>query len=459
MTAFRPTAVLLLVLGTAGVLLSAAGSTVAGGEVPPRLLNSTEEAVPAADARAVETLERWEQAASVLMPVTEAERARLRVQHGQCSGHALSVLCRFRGPVAIEKLQQDFTWSFAGRSRGSLLLQAIPRDSTEQLFISSVQVTIDKETMLPASLKFTSSRGVSAGGQVAVFDAAARQTLKALHYAGPLLIDPQSDAELVRLAAAGETEAEAASGREIQLSELLARREEADRRQTKQSVKVERRTWDHVFHVVERERGELWFRQPDQGRLVLSPVDPQNRQTAAAGGTATLPAGWRERQAEPEEWIWNESTVLNRTGAGNRWLAAQRPAAEAPAAELRLVSAHTPWLVSHSSPQQVLPLVTGVRVAELERDYRLKIIRVRGRLVWISARPRQQETAPAIEEYQAVMDLDRLQTVALRAIHHGGGTETVWRFHDWKNGDDAWPDAALHPEVRQQNPAGSSRPE
>ena len=429
-----------------------------------------------------EALERWEQAASVLMPASRIERERLRVEMQKCSGHALSVVCRFRGPVQIESLKKDFHWDLHEATSSQITLSARPEDAADRLFFEGVLLTLDRATMLPAEMQFTSGRAGTPVGWISLFDARSRRALVEMHYAGPELDSPAEFAPAAgarplqvaeaprvvrprRRTASSDSRTESgtrnAAAAAPPLNELLASWEKADRKRGKLSVSFQRTTRDYVFQVLHRERGVFWFRQPQEGRLTLKPVARSPRRTASTEGDSGLPAGWREKSATEEEWIWTPVAVFNRPTPESGWRTAGRPTGDTREAELKLVSAHQPWTTRHFSPQAALPLVAGIRAEELLEEFQLTIVRVQGRRVWLSARPRRQQTAATVQEYQAVLDLDRLQTVALREVHIGGGAETVWRFGNWTIGDDAWPDAALTPAEREtpaeQKPAASSR--
>lgn len=112
---------------------------------PPSLL-------PIAD-DAGEILSRWSLASQSHLPVTDAERLRMKYASPERSGQELSLSCELQGPVDDAELNRRYDWTVTDDA-DAVELTAVPRDDLERLFYDRFTVTLDAATWRPTSLRF-----------------------------------------------------------------------------------------------------------------------------------------------------------------------------------------------------------------------------------------------------------------------------------------------------------------
>lgn len=101
---------------------------------------------------ALEILRRWETASRTFLPVTEAERLRLRFDSPDRTGHELDLACEFQGTIDADDLARRYDWTTVSEVGDLVELTAVPKDEVERLFIERVSVTLDAKTWRPTGL-------------------------------------------------------------------------------------------------------------------------------------------------------------------------------------------------------------------------------------------------------------------------------------------------------------------
>ncbi|MFH5806682.1 hypothetical protein, partial [Alienimonas sp. DA493] len=124
---------------------------------------------PAVDPAVAAILARWEAATADRVPVSEAEKAALRLASDQ-SEEALELAAALRGPVSAGDLLERYEWELHRTPLGQRSLSAVPRDPIARAFTPRLFVRLEAGltpglVINPADL----SRG-RANGQDAVRD-------------------------------------------------------------------------------------------------------------------------------------------------------------------------------------------------------------------------------------------------------------------------------------------------
>jgi hypothetical protein len=104
-------------------------------------------------------LERWQAAARVHLPVTEAERLRMRYALPDRTGQELALITELQGPVDAADLARRYDWSVSDTLDG-VALTAVPRDQLERLFYSRFIVTLEGTTYRPIALQILPPGGL-----------------------------------------------------------------------------------------------------------------------------------------------------------------------------------------------------------------------------------------------------------------------------------------------------------
>lgn len=93
--------------------------------------------------QARELLARWEAASQSHLPVTEAERLRLRYSSPERSGQELNLACEFQGQINAEDLTRRYEWATVVETGAVVQLTATPKDALDRLFCDRFTVTLD----------------------------------------------------------------------------------------------------------------------------------------------------------------------------------------------------------------------------------------------------------------------------------------------------------------------------
>jgi hypothetical protein len=118
---------------------------------PVQIMHRPQQAVGQCHVESAEgLLARWEARSATLFKPGEAERVRLIYDHPELSGHEISLLLEFRGPVEAEALGSRYGWSKESHEPS---LRAVPIDEIERMFVPAFRVSFD-QAGLPNSLTF-----------------------------------------------------------------------------------------------------------------------------------------------------------------------------------------------------------------------------------------------------------------------------------------------------------------
>ena len=108
--------------------------------------------MPIADV-ADELLRRWSLASQAHLPVTDAERLRLKYDAPKRSGQELNLVCELQGPIDDADLARRYDWTVTDDS-DAVSLTAVPKDRLERLFYERFTVTLDASNWRPAAVRF-----------------------------------------------------------------------------------------------------------------------------------------------------------------------------------------------------------------------------------------------------------------------------------------------------------------
>lgn len=104
-------------------------------------------------------LTEWSETSRSLEPMSPARTQRLtRSLQQDYSGHEIAWITLFTGPVELEDLRDDLTWTGLRSTSDGITLTAVPRDATERLFVSQLEVTLT-ENHVPKSITFVDRQG------------------------------------------------------------------------------------------------------------------------------------------------------------------------------------------------------------------------------------------------------------------------------------------------------------
>jgi hypothetical protein len=104
-------------------------------------------------------LNEWSETSHSLEPMSPARTQRLsRSLQQDYSGHEIAWITLFTGPVELEDLRDDLTWTGSRSTSDGITLTAVPRDATERLFVSQLEVTLT-ENHVPKSITFVDRQG------------------------------------------------------------------------------------------------------------------------------------------------------------------------------------------------------------------------------------------------------------------------------------------------------------
>ncbi|QDT65690.1 hypothetical protein [Calycomorphotria hydatis] len=125
--------------------------------------------VPSANSQPSVThlLENWATASAKLPRASETARMYWAYNQPQLSGHELAMLLDLQGPVSVESLRSQFTWTVKKEQKGdasTIILSAVPCDPLEQLFVSNISLHFAENSALPQAIRMVRPAN-SAGDQ------------------------------------------------------------------------------------------------------------------------------------------------------------------------------------------------------------------------------------------------------------------------------------------------------
>lgn len=105
-------------------------------------------------------LQIWEQHVRRDQPISDRERRWIeRMSPPSVNAHALAMALPLLGPVMAQHLQEQFAWDFVSQTSERIELRAVPRDETQRLFCSAVNVTLQRNSYRVSRMEVADKSG------------------------------------------------------------------------------------------------------------------------------------------------------------------------------------------------------------------------------------------------------------------------------------------------------------
>lgn len=381
------------------------------------------------DARAV--LDRWEAASRSHLPVTEAERLRLRYGSSDQSGHQLELACELQGTIDAADLARRYVWNLTENADG-IELTATPRDRLERLFYDRFTVRLDAETCRPSAVRFEFASGET-GLPIAlapwVDDTS--EAAEAIEYVGfetgdaperpirtadlsddaprllredsPLALPPAPSRFAMPLHPV-EAPRPPASNEPAALRDVLDKFDRNYASAKRIRLKLFRWRYDNTFDVEKRDWADVWLEGRERGSLEFhaAQVEPG---AVSDSKLVLIPS-------KPDGWRWDPDRVTHYDPERSTYETILRPRHPVPVTE----GGETGHLTGLFKLEHLLPVWTEASAAALRDRFDLKLVRVADDRVYVAARPRTRREALYFRRLDIIFDRESGYPLATKAI-------------------------------------------
>jgi hypothetical protein len=377
-------------------------------------------APPAAGDDARAALDRWETASRSHLPVTEAERLRLRYASPDRSGQELDLTCELQGPIDAADLARRYDWTMM-EGADAVVLTAVPKDRLEGLFYDRFSVTLDATTCRPTGVRFETAAG-EASPTVAlrpwVDDDS--ETAGAIEYVGfespedaaerpirtaeladdlpgllrndvPLALTPAPVPHDIAIPLEPVEAPRPNAGEPAALRDVLEKFDRNYASAERVSLKLFRWRYDNTFDVEKRDRADVWLENHERGWVEFNGVPVETN--------AKSDAKLALRSGQPDGWRWEPDRVTHYDPAGSTYETVARAQTASPPEWGQFGSLAAAW-----KPERALPVWTARSAEALRERFDLKLVQVTEDRVYVSARPRTRSEALYFRQIEIIFD-------------------------------------------------------
>lgn len=322
-----------------------------------------------------EVLAQWSDTSHALEPMSPARTQRLtRSLQQDYSGHEIAWITLFTGPIEREDLRDLLNWTGMRSTPDGVTLTAVPRDATERLFVSRLEVTLT-ENHVPKSITFVDREGNRRAESVA-FEQIRIQPGRTLA------------SQVVQVAALKIP----GDGADIRTAEFVGD-------PAVNPVALAISSDDPTSEMEERD---------------LETGDEVIRKWAAA--TAHAPV----REIEFREFQYD--LVRRRESRREGRALVSRDGS------IQSLPMGTPD-EDAARPEILLPMARAFSVDEFRRQYVLKIANSDERGIRLQLTPRRDADRKALKLIEVMLSRETMLPVAIRSVSRTRETETVWSIH------------------------------
>lgn len=381
--------------------------------------------IPRRSAAVEAALARWSESSQSLEPMCSARARRLsRAMQGEHTGHEIEWVTLFQGPVEVEDLDALLTWESVRETANGSVLSAVPRDSTERLFVPRLEVTLD-ENGVPKDVRFfnraDAPRPAVALSNIRVLPGRTVQP-RVRHVAARFVTD---DANLIRTAEFTVEEAAPAvvspllrvvhevpsvpAKDDPRLVRILSEWSTASARLPARVLEFQEFRYDLVFHTESRRTGRATFAADGSVTFRLEPAEIDGKSTKRVDAVTGKPFALRSGSAQSIHWDAARLRTPKRDATGPNALLL---AAAFPEGFLR--------------PEDLLPTSRPVSAAELRRRYAVELKNFDDREIRLRLVPKLRIDSCSIRESEVILSTSTMQLTAVRHLDASGNVETVW---------------------------------
>ena len=201
--------------------------------------------------------------------------------------------------------------------------------------------------------------------------------------------------------------------------EILRNWEKASPPVTKLDISFKRLHFIRAFGGVERRgTGRFYFEAPDKALYEVQPAEIEPGEVSRKLNGKRKPYRLLPDRSAARIWTAERIVSLDPTEKTFRVFAL--------ANETRFVA---------SRPQTLLPFVTGVRAADVQRDFKITCLRKTESAIYLRASPLGKKLRAAFHHADILLDAEIYAMKSLQ-LSHSDGVRTVYIFSDRKVGGD-----------------------
>lgn len=327
-----------------------------------------------------DALTEWSDTSHSLEPMSPARTQRLtRALQQDYSGHEIAWITLFTGPVDLEDLRDHLNWTGTRSTPDGITLTAVPRDATERLFVSRLEVTLT-EKHVPKSITFVDRQGNRREESVA-FEQIRIQPGRPV---APRIV------QVAALKVSGD-------GLEIRTAEFVNDLAGPDAARPLTSREMNERDLEAGDDVIQK-----WA-----AAIARSPV----REIQFREFKSDL-VGRKESRRDGR-------ALVSRDGS------------------IQALPMGTPDEDAAALPEIVLPMARALSVDEFRNQYVLKIANSDDRNIRLQLTPRWQADSIQFRTIDVMLSRDTMLPVAIRSTSSSGESETVWSIHRTVARDDS----------------------